>query len=306
MDINMNEKYYKNKNSNNQETKLFKKFPFNRKSIIISTSAILLLITTFLIYKSNNSIEVTHHTIKDQLIPPSFNDTVIVQISDLHNKEFGTNQKELLETIKSIKPDIIAVTGDLIDTNNTDNDIARSMDFINGAVDIAPTYFVTGNHDVKSLQYPEVEKKLIDAGVVVLRDQVEEIKNKDDSIYLLGLDDPASNNGRQNLSFEEKLSRLSNETDGYTILLSHRPEKFDIYVDQVNLVLSGHTHGGQIRFPFIGAVVAPDQGLFPKYSDGLYEESNTKMIISRGLGASVIPFRFNNPPEIIVVTLKSM
>lgn len=305
MDINMNEKYYKNKNSNNQETKLFKKFPFNRKSTIISTSAILLLITTFLIYKSNNSIEVTHHTIKDQLIPPSFNDTVIVQISDLHNKEFGTNQKELLETIKSIKPDIIAVTGDLIDTNNTDNDIARSMDFINGAVDIAPTYFVTGNHDVKSLQYPEVEKKLIDAGVVVLRDQVEEIKNKDDSIYLLGLDDPASNNGRQNLSFEEKLSRLSNETDGYTILLSHRPEKFDIYVDQVNLALTGHTHGGQIRFPFIGALVAPDQGLFPKYSDGLYEEGNTKMIISRGLGTSVIPFRFNNPPEIILVTLKA-
>lgn len=305
MDIKMRKNYYKNKNSNDQKTKLFRKFPAKRKPAIISILTVLLFVTARLIYKSNTSIEVNHYTIEDQLIPKAFDDTVIVHISDLHNKEFGTNQKELLETIKNIGPDMIAVTGDLIDTKNTDIDIVRSMDFINGAVDIAPTYFVTGNHDLKSLQYPELEKKLIDAGVIVLRDQVREIKNKDYSLYIVGLDDPVSNNGGQNPSFEEKLSRLSNETDGYTILLSHRPEKFDIYVDQVNLVLSGHTHGGQIRFPFIGALVAPDQGFFPKYSDGLYEEGNSKMIISRGLGTSVIPIRFNNSPEIIVVTLRA-
>lgn len=87
--------------------------------------------------------------------------------------------------------------------------------------------------------------------------------------------------------------------------MAHRPEDFDKYVNEVNLVLSGHSHGGQIRFPFIGALVAPDQGIFPKYSDGLYSKDKTKMIISRGLGTSVIPIRINNPPEIIVIKLKS-
>ena len=299
----MNKKYYNHKESKEQESKSLKTFSSSRKPLVISIIAILLILTITFIYKNNALIEVNHYEIEDKLIPQAFNDTVIVHISDLHNKKFGANQKKLLETINSIEPDMIVVTGDLIDSRNTDIDIA--MDFINGAVDIAPTYFVTGNHEAWSVRYPRLEKKLINAGVFVLRDRVEEIKKNDDSIYVAGLDDPEISGGLQNLSFGEKLTRLSSKIDGYTILLSHRPEKFDIYVDQVNLVLSGHTHGGQIRFPFIGAVVAPDQGFFPKYSDGLYEESNTKMIISRGLGNSVIPFRFNNPPEIIVITLKA-
>ena len=122
---------------------------------------------------------------------------------------------------------------------------------------------------------------------------------------MTGLDDPDSKDIPSNLSVSDRLSSLTNETEAYTILLAHRPEDFDIYVNEVNLVLSGHSHGGQIRFPFIGALVAPDQGIFPKYSDGLYSKDKTKMIISRGLGTSVIPIRINNPPEIIVIKLKS-
>ena len=260
------------------------------------TFIIVLIIVTIHIYKDNTSIKVTHHRIVDQLIPQSFNDTVIVHISDLHNKEFGKNQEDLLSIIYDIQPDIIAITGDLIDSSNTDIDIA--MDFINGAVEIASTYFVVANHEMWSREYSVLEKNLTDAGVIVLRDEIVEIKKNDDSIYLVGLDNPESNINEQNYSMKEKLIRLTKLTEGYIVLLSHRPGEFGNYVDETNLVFSGHTHGGQIRFPFIGAVVAPDQGFFPKYSDGFYKESDTTMIISRGLGNSVIPVRINNPEEI--------
>lgn len=289
--------------SNNKDTQPSKTTRINRKRIVLLTFAILFIIGAIYIYQGNTSIEVTNYTIEDALIPQNFNDTVIVHISDLHNKEFGKNQKDLLSIIYDIQPDIIAVTGDMIDSRNTDIDIA--MDFINGAVNIASTYFVVGNHEMWSREYSILEKKLIDAGVVVLRDEIEEIKKNDDSIYLVGLDDPAGSHNEQSYSMKEKLTRLTKETKGYTVLLSHRPEEFASYVDEANLVLSGHTHGGQIRLPFIGAVIAPDQGFFPKYSDGLYKESDTTMIISRGLGSSVIPIRINNPAEIVVVTLKA-
>ena len=99
---------------------------------------------------------------------------------------------------------------------------------------------------------------------------------------------------------------MSYNKDIYTILLSHRPELFDTYVSEnINLIFSGHAHGGQIRIPFVGGIVAPNQGLFPKYTSGKYEEKNTTMIVSRGIGNSIIPFRINNRPELIVVELRS-
>ena len=93
----------------------------------------------------------------------------------------------------------------------------------------------------------------------------------------------------------------------YTILLSHRPELFDLYVEtEMDLVFSGHAHGGQFRLPFVGGLVAPNQGFFPKYDAGQFNEENTTMIVSRGVGNSIIPIRFNNRPEIVLVTLRNM
>ena len=100
------------------------------------------------------------------------------------------------------------------------------------------------------------------------------------------------------------LSELQNESDRYTVLLSHRPELFNVYVDsQIDLVFSGHAHGGQFRLPFIGGLVAPNQGFFPEYDAGLFSKENTTMVVSRGAGNSIIPLRFNNRPEIVVVEL---
>ena len=96
------------------------------------------------------------------------------------------------------------------------------------------------------------------------------------------------------------------QNGNFTILLSHRPELFEVYADnKMDLVLSGHAHGGQFRLPFVGGLVAPNQGLFPKYDAGLYTEENTNMIVSRGIGNSILPFRFNNRPEVILIELES-
>ncbi len=201
----------------------------------------------------------------------------------------------------------IAVTGDLIDSRNPDVDIA--MAFINGALDIATVYYATGNHEAWSGKFEELEKKISEAGVVLLRDAMQEIERNGQSIYLMGLDDPdfaAPGEGHDAVAklFSQKLDLLLEQTEGYYILLSHRPELFDTYTDfGVNLVLSGHAHGGQIRLPFIGGLAAPNQGFFPKFTDGCYENGDTKMVVSRGLGNSLFPVRINNRPEIVAITL---
>ena len=105
---------------------------------------------------------------------------------------------------------------------------------------------------------------------------------------------------------DTKLEELHTEDDVFTILLSHRPELFDIYADHgMDLILSGHAHGGQFRLPFIGGLVAPNQGLFPEYDAGIYTEGNTNMLVSRGVGNSILPFRINNRPEVILIELQA-
>ena len=103
-----------------------------------------------------------------------------------------------------------------------------------------------------------------------------------------------------------KLNTLMEQETAYAILLSHRPELFETYAAcGVDLVLSGHAHGGQFRLPFIGGLIAPNQGLFPKYDAGLFTDGNTNMIVSRGIGNSIIPIRFNNRPEIVLLELRA-
>lgn len=148
-------------------------------------------------------------------------------------------------------------------------------------------------------------------GVVVLEDKAIPLENDGEKITLIGLSDPdftirGDAFGEVPAMTSTKLRNLMDAKNGYTILLSHRPELFETYVDcDVDLVLSGHAHGGQFRLPFIGGLIAPNQGLFPKYDAGLYTDNNTNMIVSRGLGNSIIPLRFNNRPEIVLVELNT-
>lgn len=268
----------------------------NRRRVIFG---IFVIFISAVLYYGNTAIQTTIITVECDDIPESFNGMTIVHISDLHNYEFGKNQIRLIYKVKKAEPDIIAVTGDLVDSRRTDIDIA--MEFMEQAVKIAPVYYVTGNHESRIEEFEDLENRLADCGVITLRDRKAEIEAGGDRISILGIDDPTFGNK----DVQEKLESLISEDDNYKILLSHRPELFDTYCEAgVELVLSGHAHGGQIRLPFLGGIAAPNQGFYPKYTEGLYSDGSTSMVVSRGLGNSIIPLRINNRPEIVVIKLE--
>ena len=270
--------------------------------------SLVLLILVFLAIWTvwgNLTVGVTHYGVGSSRIPESFDNFKIAVISDLHNAEFGKDNEDIVRKVSQQSPDIIVFTGDLVDSNKTDIDLAVSL--AKQLVEIAPCYFVMGNHEVWLFsRYEELQQKLIDVGVIVLRNEVVEITRNEETIQIAGLDDPDyydTDVYMHSIILDEHIKEM-NLTDDYCILLSHRPEAFDIYVaNDIDLVLSGHTHGGQIRIPFLGGYYAPNQGRWPKYDAGKFTENFTTMIVSRGIGNSIIPIRINNRPEIIIVEL---
>lgn len=275
--------------------------------LFIEFSVFFIVVAIFCFWQ-NNSIVISNYTHRSRKIPSAFHGYKVLHISDLHNKMFGKNQDYLIKKIKASSPDIIVITGDLIDRRRFDLDTA--VCFINKAVDIAPIYYVSGNHEAWSGKYDQIKQSLKDAGVLILDDTSLELLKGENSIQLLGLSDPdflTSNylDGTNTKKLELQLKQWSNDIN-YKILLSHRPELFSLYIENnIDLIFSGHAHGGQIRLPFLGGLIAPDQGFFPKYTSGPYKNGNTTMFVSRGLGNSIFPFRVFNRPEIVVVTLKS-
>jgi len=270
---------------------------------VLSVSAIVLI--PFFYYENNNLV-VTDIEYVNKKIPQAFNNFKILQISDLHNKEFGKNQKTLVKHTKEIAPDIIVITGDFIDGRNTNIDIV--IEYVKQAIDIAPIYFVTGNHEEYCNVYPYLEKRLEKMGVIILDDKREVIEKGREQLTLLGLKDPTffEDKNQDENTIEEKIKELKEKDYNFTILLSHRPEYINTYSKgNIDLVFSGHAHGGQVRLPVVGGLYAPGQGLFPKYTSGIYKENNTSMVVSRGLGNSSFPLRVFNRPELVVVTLKN-
>ncbi len=257
------------------------------------------------LYWGNNSLTVSNYLIKNSKIPESFRGFKIVQLSDLHNKDF---KGRLSEKVKELSPDIIVITGDLIDSRRTDIPVAEKL--ITELKSTAPIYYITGNHESRIESYPELRKMLESHGVSVLDGKTVEIERNGEKITLTGIDD-ARSFGSGLLSeceilFSQKLKELSeSKGEGYGILLSHRPELIDIYAEHgFDLALTGHAHGGQIRLPFVGGILTPNQGFFPEYDAGEFKKGDTTMIVSRGLGNSVFPFRIGNRPDIVLCELK--
>lgn len=256
----------------------------------------------------NTALELNTYTISSERLPKAFDGYRIAHVSDLHNTEMGKNNEKLLTMLREAEPDIICITGDLIDSRQTDVEMA--LQFVKSAMEIAPCYYVTGNHEARVSEYDELKVGMEDAGVVIQEEEKTEISLEDGKITLMGVNDPSYQTdylfGDSETVMRGKLSELHSKEDGFTVLLSHRPELFEVYTEaNVDLVLSGHAHGGQFRLPFVGGLVAPNQGLFPKYDAGLYTEENTNMIVSKGIGNSILPFRFNNRPEVILIELQS-
>ena len=275
--------------------------------IVLAIIAALLIALIVWIACGNTALELNVYTISSSKLPQSFDGYRIAHVTDLHNAEMGKDNEKLLVMLRDADPDMIAITGDLIDSRNTDIEVA--LQFVREAVKIAPCYYVTGNHEARVNEYGELKAGMGDAGVTVLEDVRTEISMEGATITLIGVNDPSYQTdylfGDSETVMNTKLEDLHAENDGFTIVLSHRPELFDTYVDQnVDLVLSGHAHGGQFRLPFIGGLVAPNQGLFPEYGAGIYTEGNTNMLVSRGVGNSILPFRINNRPEVILIELQ--
>ncbi len=278
----------------------------NTKLTLIITLAIMTVFTAYSLWADKALTERTFQ-IKSENIPSAFNGFRIVQVSDLHNATFGKNNAKLLEMIKASEPDIIAVTGDVIDSRRTNTAIAT--DFLKEALSIAPVYYVTGNHEFRIAQSESFIGEIKNLGVTVLENESLTLTEGTDIISLCGIADPTFVAdylfGDEAFVVAHHLEELQ-KNNSFTLLLSHRPEFFDLYAEYgFDLVLSGHAHGGQFRMPFVGGFIAPGQGLFPEYDSGLYEKDGTSMIVSRGLGNSIIPLRLLNRPEIITVVLYS-
>lgn len=278
-----------------------------KKIVFVSATLILLLLIAWIAW-GNTALELNTYTITSEKIPDAFNGYRIAQVSDLHNTQIGEDSEKLLSMLKDSDPDMIAITGDMIDSRNTNVEIA--LEFAAEAVKIAPCYYVTGNHESRVSEYIELKEGLSELGVSILDNKGIAIEHENSTIILLGVDDPTFSTdptlGGDASVINTHIKEIKWQDDYFMILLSHRPELFQVYAENgMDLVLSGHAHGGQFRLPFVGGMIAPHQGLFPDYYEGLYTEGNTNMIVSRGIGNSIIPVRFNNRPEIVLIELKS-
>lgn len=268
-----------------------------------------LVLSVFFLYYQNNSIGVTSINLEFENLPQGFDGLKIVQISDLHNKMFGKDQYKLVSKINKEEPDIIAITGDTVDIKKYKEQPALML--IDKISSIAPIYYVTGNHELSSGKFSSLEKELHERGVRILRNSKDIFEKNGNKIEIIGVDDPVAktnqqyNNEGDTMSDELQKALIESEQQNFKILLSHRPELISTYAKyNIDLIFSGHAHGGQIRLPFIGGLIAPNQGFLPKYTSGRYNEGNSAMIVNRGIGNSIIPQRIFNRPEIIVAKLK--
>jgi predicted MPP superfamily phosphohydrolase len=283
-----------------------KKIKSNREKAktLLLCAAVFTGLTSFCVWQ-NNDIVVTSVDYRSAKIPAEFDGYTIVQISDLHNKRFGAEQRRLLKHIEKAEPDIIFVTGDLIDAGRTD--INAAMELIDGAVKLAHVYYVSGNHEARSGVYAQLRERLLRSGTAVLDNEAAVVEVNGARLNLIGLADPAFGSQSGDRAMREMLDTLRID-DGLVlnILLSHRPEFFGLYAGSgMDLVFSGHAHGGQIRLPFVGGLIAPGQGFFPKYTSDAYKQDGATMAVSRGLGNSIAPVRVFNRPEVVVTTLHS-
>lgn len=239
-------------------------------------------------------------------------------ISDLHDHEFGKGNAALAEKILEAEPDLIIMDGDML--NNTSEDAAVPVELIERLSEEAdreiPIYYAMGNHELEYINngHPELTEQLEAAGASVLDERYEDIDINGVPIRLGGLYDYAfgldGNNTAQNAPQDifDFLMEYQ-DTDRLKIMLSHRPDSF-IFGDasevwDVDLVISGHNHGGQVVIPFLGGLYGGDQGWFPEYAHGVYEKGKFQMFVTSGLGSNrqKLP-RFNNPPEAAVLTIR--
>lgn len=274
--------------------------------IILIAAAVLLAASLISIWISYYWLTVSCFTVASEKITSSFR---IVFVSDLHNHQFGSGNEKLVQKIREQSPDLILLDGDMINGDSENADIVLNL--IPSLKEIAPVYYSLGNHEYEYIEagHEELWEQLENAGAMVLNHRIEDVEINGNLIRLGGLYEygfetsmQSEKDSREAVSYLEKYV----DTDRYLIMCAHRPESFYPwdYADTwgIDLVLSGHLHGGQVILPGVGGLYNPLDGFFPKFDYGQYQLGDSDMIITRGLSSDpkVLP-RFNNPPEIAVV-----
>ena len=270
---------------------------------VISAFSLLMLI--FLTTSCRTISTKTYKT--ETLLLEKQNTITIALISDLHSTIYGKDQIVLIDKIKDINPDFIILSGDIFDDVIS---MTGTQLLLRGIYDISPIYYVTGNHEYQSQNIQAIREELKSYGVIILSDNYAIAEISNDKIVIAGIEDPFKEfyetpGYNQNDSMESAFGELD-EIPLYKILIAHRPEFIELYKKYpFDLVLSGHTHGGQVRLPFLNGLYAPNQGIFPKYGGGIYTHGNLTHIISRGLSVNPWLPRIFNPPELVIVIIES-
>ena len=297
---------------------------------------IVLLFAIFFVFNIilNKNIFVRKYKVKSSKITDKLDGYKIVQITDVHSVRNEIEFEKIINKIKKQEPDLICVTGDLIDAeyylsqnnlyeNKKINQIEElTVKLMKELKEIANTHYIYGNHEMMLLDDPEnnkFKKDLEELGVEILNNKIEELEIDGERINLIGIQDPATLYKDEKYAYikgnnKNKVQAILNDLfleipeenrNKFTILLSHRPEYFELYDKyNIDLALTGHTHGGIVKLPIINGIYAHPQGWFPEYSYGIYKTNDFSMIISGGIGYSKLPIRIFNPPEICTITLE--
>jgi len=265
----------------------------------------IVLVVSVVLYDSSTRIVTNEYELAYENLPETFDGLRIVHISDVHAAVFGDSNERLISMAREANPGIIAITGDLIDGYDYPSpeiqlEVAETL--VKGLTPIAPVFFVTGNHDWDSGKIQPLLEMLERCGVIILQNSYRLLDVEDDTIIIAGIDDP---NGPADMMKPHQLIEQIKkaQSDTFLLMLEHRNDHLPLYsVLDVDLILSGHSHGGLIRLPFTDGLMGQDRDWFPSFTSGVYTMSDTNMVVSRGLGNHTgIPRVFNNPHLVVVV-----
>lgn len=271
--------------------------------LIIALAAAAAVTAAALLYW-NNVIRTVRYEYRSEKLPTAFDGFKIAHVSDFHNKYYGKDARRVAEKIAREQPDIIVISGDMIQTPKMKNALA----LVKSLVKVAPVYYVNGNHEKYVDCYPEFADKIREYGADVLDNVTRRLERRGQTLYLSGVTDPRFYAGNRDERIELFYENVKSVTvsGGFNLLISHRPEFMRAYAEAgADVVLAGHAHAGQVRLPFIGALFTPGERFRPHYDVGRFDEGGTTMFVSGGLGSSNPVPRIFNRPQLLFETLKS-
>ncbi len=266
-------------------------------------------------YRENQHLVVTRYQIHAKELPLAFYGSKIAFLSDLHNNSFGENNQKLKETLLAEKPDLVLIGGDML-VGKPGASYAVALELVLWIKEHFPMIYGMGNHEYRVRQntvfyqtlYQEYAEELKKKEIELLDNQRRYWEKDGEHIVIYGLTIGQYYYKRlkiEQMSREYITDCLGKREKGFSILLAHNPVHFSAYAQWgASLVLSGHNHGGVMRLPFLGGVISPNYRLFPKYDVGAFYKGNSTMLLSAGLGSHTLPFRFFNPPELLMIQLQ--